>query len=278
MGRLRPYLEHGILELDNNAAERAMRAIALGRKNYLFVGSAAGGKAAAIAYTLIETAKLNGVDPQAWLADTLARIPDYKITKVDELLALALPARSGQTGRLHRASATRWRCPRRAARGSGRPCCRAERARAGRRPSCGGRPRAGARAAAARRGERNVLEDGHVPEERVVLEDEPHAAMTHAVERRILSVEVDRPGIRRFQAGNDSEQRRLAGPGRSEQRDAVPSTSRSTSSSATNDPKRLPTRLMPMLMGLPRNRRNWGERGAVRTHALSTRPGSWPRW
>jgi hypothetical protein len=50
------------------------------------VGSNAGGKAAAIAYTLIETAKLNGVDTQAWLADTLARIPDYKITKVDDLL------------------------------------------------------------------------------------------------------------------------------------------------------------------------------------------------
>ena len=59
-----PYLEHGILELDNNTAERGMRAIALGRKNYLFVGSEAGGKAAAIAYTLIETAKLNGVDPK----------------------------------------------------------------------------------------------------------------------------------------------------------------------------------------------------------------------
>ena len=92
---MRPYLAHGILELDNNVAERGMRAIALGRKNYLFVGSEAGGKAvgseaggkaAAIAYTLIETAKLNGVNPQAWLADTLARIPDYKITKVDELL------------------------------------------------------------------------------------------------------------------------------------------------------------------------------------------------
>ena len=86
MERMRPYLANGILELDNNAAERGMRAIALGRKNYLFVGSEAGGKAAAIAYTLIETAKLNGVDPQAWLADALARIPDYKITKVDELL------------------------------------------------------------------------------------------------------------------------------------------------------------------------------------------------
>jgi transposase len=86
MERLRPYLDHGVLELDNNAAERGMRAVALGRKNYLFVGSETGGKAAAIAYTLIETAKLNAVDPHAWLADTLARIPDYKITKVNDLL------------------------------------------------------------------------------------------------------------------------------------------------------------------------------------------------
>jgi len=86
MERPRPYLDNGILELDNNAAERGMRAIALGRKNYLFVGSETGGKAAAIAYTLIETAKLNAIDPHAWLADTLARIPDYKITKVNDLL------------------------------------------------------------------------------------------------------------------------------------------------------------------------------------------------
>ena len=77
---------HRMLELDNNAAERVMRAIALGRKNYLFVGSEAGGRAAAIAYTLIETAKLNDVDPEAWLADTIARTPDHRITKVDDLL------------------------------------------------------------------------------------------------------------------------------------------------------------------------------------------------
>ncbi|MEP4197869.1 MAG: IS66 family transposase [Aliishimia sp.] len=86
MARLRPYLDRGVLELDNNTAERAMRSIAIGRKNYLFVGSPTGGKAAAIAYTLIETAKLNGVDPQAWLADTLAHIPDYKINRVGDLL------------------------------------------------------------------------------------------------------------------------------------------------------------------------------------------------
>ena len=86
MKRLRPYLDHGFLELDNNAAERAMRAIALGRKNYLFMGSLRGGKSAAIAYTLIETAKLNGVDPQAWLTDVLGRIADHKITRIDQLL------------------------------------------------------------------------------------------------------------------------------------------------------------------------------------------------
>ena len=86
MARLRPYLDQGILEIDNNTAERAMRSVALGRKNYLFVGSKVGGKSAAIAYTLIETAKLNGVDPQAWLADTLARIPDHKINRIDDLL------------------------------------------------------------------------------------------------------------------------------------------------------------------------------------------------
>ena len=66
----------------------------MGRKNYLFVGSPAGGKAAAIAYTLIETTKLNDVDPQGWLADTLARIPDCKITKVDDLLHWDVVART----------------------------------------------------------------------------------------------------------------------------------------------------------------------------------------
>ena len=60
-----------------------MRPIALGRKNYLFMGSEGGGKAAAIAYTLVETAKLNGVDPQAWLTDVLGRIADHKINRLD---------------------------------------------------------------------------------------------------------------------------------------------------------------------------------------------------
>ena len=86
MSKMRDYLDNGILELDNNTAERSMRCVALGRKNYLFVGSEGGGEAAAIAYTLIETAKLNGVDPQAWLTDVLARIADHNITRIDELM------------------------------------------------------------------------------------------------------------------------------------------------------------------------------------------------
>lgn len=85
MKRLRPYLDHGFLELDNNSAERSIRPTALGRKNYLFMGSDRGGKTAAIAYTLIETAKLNGVNPEAWLNDVLTRIADHKINKVEEL-------------------------------------------------------------------------------------------------------------------------------------------------------------------------------------------------
>jgi len=86
MPKTRPYLENGFLELDNNCAERAMKPIALGRKNDLFMGSEGGGKSAAITYTLIETAKLNGVDPQAWLTDVLSRIADHKINRIDELL------------------------------------------------------------------------------------------------------------------------------------------------------------------------------------------------
>ena len=84
--RLRPYLEHGFLEPDNNAAERAIRPIALGRKNYLFLGSTAGGKAASIAYTLIETAKMNSLDPQAWLTEVLHRIPEHPSNRIDQLL------------------------------------------------------------------------------------------------------------------------------------------------------------------------------------------------
>ena len=81
-----PLLSGGITQINNNTAERTMRSVALGRKNYIFVSSQTGGKSAAIAYSLIETAKLNGFDPQAWLTNTLARIPDHKINRIDDLL------------------------------------------------------------------------------------------------------------------------------------------------------------------------------------------------
>jgi len=86
MPKARSYLENGHLELDNNTAERAVKPVAIGRKNWMFAGSEGGGKAMAIAFTLIETAKLNGVDPQAWLTWVLAQIADHKITRLDELL------------------------------------------------------------------------------------------------------------------------------------------------------------------------------------------------
>lgn len=86
MPKARAYLSNGRLELDNNICERSIRPIALGRKNYLFMGSVGGGKAAAIAYTLVETARMNDVDPEAWLAWVLERLPDHKINRIDELM------------------------------------------------------------------------------------------------------------------------------------------------------------------------------------------------
>lgn len=86
MLKARGYLDNGRLELDNNTCERSIRPIALGRKNYLFMGSIGGGKAAAIAYTLIETAKMNNVDPEAWLTWVLERLPDHKINRIEELM------------------------------------------------------------------------------------------------------------------------------------------------------------------------------------------------
>jgi transposase len=80
------YIDDGTLEIDNNAAERSIRGIALGRKNWLFAGSDAGGERAAAIYSLIETAKLNGIDPEAYLRSLLARIADHPINRVTELL------------------------------------------------------------------------------------------------------------------------------------------------------------------------------------------------
>lgn len=89
MPKARPYLDNGVLEIDNNTAERAVRPVAVGRENYLFIGSEAGGKSAAIAYTLIETTKMNKVNPEVWLAWVLERIQDHPINRIDELLPWA---------------------------------------------------------------------------------------------------------------------------------------------------------------------------------------------
>ena len=80
------FLEDGRICLTNNAAERALRGIALGRKAWLFAGSDRGGERAAAIYTLIGTAKLSQVDPQAWLADALRRIADHPVQRLHELL------------------------------------------------------------------------------------------------------------------------------------------------------------------------------------------------
>jgi transposase len=80
------FLEDGRICLSNNAAERALRGIALGRKSWLFAGSDRGGQRAAAMYSLIVTAKMNDVDPQAWLGDVLARIAEHPANQIDELL------------------------------------------------------------------------------------------------------------------------------------------------------------------------------------------------
>jgi transposase len=80
------FLDDGRLCMSNNAAERELRAVAVGRRNWTFAGSDEGGRRAAAIYTLIATAKLSNVDPQAWLADVLARLPDHSAKRIHELL------------------------------------------------------------------------------------------------------------------------------------------------------------------------------------------------
>ncbi len=80
------YCDNGHLEIDNSAAERALRGVALGRRNYLFAGADSGGERAAAIYTLVTTAKLNGVDPEAYLRHVLERIADHRINRIEELL------------------------------------------------------------------------------------------------------------------------------------------------------------------------------------------------
>ena len=80
------YVDDGRIEIDNNAIEREIRAIALGRKNYLFAGSDAGGERAAMMYGLINTAKLNALDPEAYLTHVLSVIADHPVNRVEQLL------------------------------------------------------------------------------------------------------------------------------------------------------------------------------------------------
>jgi hypothetical protein len=80
------FLDDGRICMSNNCAERSLRGVALGRKAWLFAGSDRGGQRAAAMYSLIVTAKMNRIDPQAWLADVLARIADHPASRVDELL------------------------------------------------------------------------------------------------------------------------------------------------------------------------------------------------
>ena len=83
---LKRFLEDGKIEIDNNAAERALRTVAVGRKNWLFAGSDEGGKTASIIYTLIETAKLNNINPVKYLHKVFDVIQDYKANHLQDLL------------------------------------------------------------------------------------------------------------------------------------------------------------------------------------------------
>jgi transposase len=83
---LERYCDDGRIEIDNNAAERSVLAIAVGRRNYLFAGSNAGGQRAAAIYSLVASAKLNGMDPEAYLRYVLERIADHPIKHIEELL------------------------------------------------------------------------------------------------------------------------------------------------------------------------------------------------
>ncbi len=85
---LNTFVEHGILEADNNISERAMKPVALSRKNWLFAGSERGGRAAAVAFSLVETARLNGVEPYAYLRDVLQRINGHRQDRLEELLPM----------------------------------------------------------------------------------------------------------------------------------------------------------------------------------------------
>ena len=99
------FAEDGTLEADNNIAERSVRGVGIGKKNFMFFGSDCGGERAAIAYALIETCKLNHIDPQRYLEYVLARIADHPINRIEELLPWNVADKIGQPGEVTEAMA-----------------------------------------------------------------------------------------------------------------------------------------------------------------------------
>lgn len=91
---LRAYADTGHLPIDNNPVENAIRPIAIGKKNWLFAGSERAGKRAAAIQTLLATAKLNGIEPAAWLKDTLEKLPTWPNSRLDELLPIKQQSRT----------------------------------------------------------------------------------------------------------------------------------------------------------------------------------------
>jgi hypothetical protein len=90
---LKNFVNDGRIDVHNNTAERALRGVAIGRKNYLHVGSDAGGQTAAVMYTLLGSAKLNGINPQRYLRHVLERIADHPSNRIDELLPWVVAAK-----------------------------------------------------------------------------------------------------------------------------------------------------------------------------------------
>jgi transposase len=85
------YATNGFYPIDNNPVENAIRPIAIGKKNWLFAGSEAAGQRAAAIQSLLETARMNGIEPMAWLTDTLEKLPSWPNSRIDELLPLKKP-------------------------------------------------------------------------------------------------------------------------------------------------------------------------------------------
>ncbi len=90
------YQDDGRIEFDNNSAERSIRPVVLGRRNYLFAGSDGGGESAATIYSLIGSARLNGIEPYQYLREVLSRIAEHPISRIDELLPWNLVIRSAE--------------------------------------------------------------------------------------------------------------------------------------------------------------------------------------